>query len=161
MGMGAWPDSRVVRRSSSESADFPQKCQNGFWWWNIPRKEIRNYPWRESSYFFAAHLFGFRQKNRFSCRRTFWTQKELFWVKKVTFSQKVFATWGQNPEKVIFEGKKKTCGHAHISTRILSISENDRTKTQIWKKEIITRLLQMGIKLRLGSFILSRRGGAI
>ena len=30
MGMGAWPDSRVVRHSSSESADFPQKCKTVF-----------------------------------------------------------------------------------------------------------------------------------
>ena len=120
MGMGAWPDSRVVRRSSSESVDFPQKGKNVFWLWNIPRKEIRNYPWRESSYFFAAHRFGFRPKNGFRTEEHFWSNMSYFTLNKCFF-QKVFTTWGRNPEKSHFLMKKKNCGHTHISTRILSI----------------------------------------
>ena len=44
----------------------------------------------------------FGQPNRFSDRGTFWTQNELFSVNKMICSQNVFATWGQNPEKITF-----------------------------------------------------------
>ena len=105
MGMGAWPDSRVVR--PSDSADFPQKGKNGFWWWNIPRKDIRNYPWRESSLFFAAHLFDFRQKNGFRTEEHFWFKMGCFWSKKWFVLKKFYARGVEIQKKSLFQGKKK------------------------------------------------------
>ena len=92
MGMGAWPDSRVVR--PSDSADFPQKGKTVFDDETYLEKRLGIILDGNLHSFFAAHLFGFRQNNRCSDRGTFLTQNELFLVRKVTFSQKKFTIVG-------------------------------------------------------------------
>ena len=102
-------------------------------------------------------------------KKTVFGPKNILNQTWVGFDQKSDLFSNKFSKKSLFEEKKAPVGTPILAQglypagRILrkSAFQKMAEKNQIWKKKFITRLLQMGIKLRLGSFILSRRGGAI